>query len=65
MLNNKEVYAVVKNPTITETIRLNKLLYLAHVQRMDKNRITMKVLYMNLEATKLRSRSRNRWQDEV
>jgi len=25
MLNNKEVYAVVKKPTITETIRLNKL----------------------------------------
>jgi hypothetical protein len=25
----------------------------------------MKVLYMNLETTRLRGRSRNRWQDEV
>jgi len=32
---------------------------------MEKNRIHKKVLYMNLEATRLRSRPRNRWQDEV
>jgi hypothetical protein len=25
ILTNKEIYAVVKNPTITEIIRLNKL----------------------------------------
>jgi hypothetical protein len=31
---------------------------------MEENRITKKVLYMNLE-TRLRGRSRNRWQDEV
>jgi hypothetical protein len=32
---------------------------------MEGNRIPKKVLYMNLEATKLRGRPRNRWQDEV
>jgi hypothetical protein len=26
---------------------------------------SQKILYMNLEATRLRSRPRNRWQDEV
>jgi hypothetical protein len=32
---------------------------------MEENRIPIKVLYMNLEATKLRGRPRNRWRDEV
>jgi hypothetical protein len=32
---------------------------------MVENRIPKKVLYMNLEATRLRGRPRNRWNDEV
>jgi len=32
---------------------------------MEENRIPKRVLYMNLETTRLRSRPRNRWQDEV
>jgi len=32
---------------------------------MEDNRIPKKVLYMNLETTRLRDRPRNRWQDEV
>jgi hypothetical protein len=32
---------------------------------MEENRIPKKVLYMNLEPTRLRGRPRNRWQDEV
>jgi hypothetical protein len=32
---------------------------------MEENRIPKTVLYMNLETTRLRSRPRNRWQDEV
>jgi len=31
---------------------------------MEENRIPKKVLYMNLETTRLRGRPRNRWQDE-
>jgi len=30
-----------------------------------KNRIPKRMLYMNLETTRLRGRPRNRWQDEV
>jgi len=56
---------MVKTPTITETIRLIRLHWFGHVQRMEENRITKKVLYMNLEATRLRGRPRSRWQDEV
>jgi hypothetical protein len=32
---------------------------------METNRIAERVLYMNLETTRLRDRPRNRWQDEV
>jgi len=63
--NRKEIYARVKKPTIIETIRLNRLCWFGHVQRMEENRIPKRVLYMNLGITRLRGRPRNRWQDEV
>ena len=31
---------------------------------MEENRIPKRVLYMNIEMTRLRGRPRNRWQDE-
>ena len=65
MLTNKEIYASVKKPTIIETIRLSKLHWFGHVQRMEENRIPKRVLYMNLGTTRLRGGPRNRWQDEV
>jgi len=65
ILTNKEIYAMVKKPTITETIRLNILRWFGHVQRMEENRIPKRLLYMNLGTTRLRGRPRNRWQDEV
>jgi len=52
---------MVKKPTITETIRLNRLRLFGHEQRMEENRIPKRVLYMNLGTTRLR----NRWQDKV
>jgi hypothetical protein len=65
ILTNKEIYANVKKPTITEKIRLHRLRWFGHVQRMEENRIPKKVLYMNLGTTRPRSRPRNRCQDEV
>jgi hypothetical protein len=65
ILTNKEIYASVKKPIIIETIRLNRLHWFGHVQRMEDNRIPKRVLYMNLGTTRLRGRPRNRWQDEV
>jgi hypothetical protein len=55
----------LKKPTITATIKFDRLHLFGHVQRMEENRVPKKVVYMNLEATRLRDRLRNRWQDEV
>ena len=66
ILTNKEIYASVKELTIIETIRLNRLCWFGHVQRMEEKRIPKRVLlYMSLGTTRLRGRPRNRWQDEV
>jgi len=60
ILTYKEIYAIVKKPTITEKIRFNRLRWFGHVQRMKENRIPKKVLHMNLETTRLRGKPRNR-----
>jgi hypothetical protein len=65
ILTNKEVYIMVKNLTITETIRVHRLRWFGHLQRMEENRIPKTVSSMKLEATRPRGRPRNRWQDEV
>jgi len=65
ILTYKEIYASVKKPTIIETIRLNRLRWFGHVQRLEENRIPKRVLYMNLGTTRLRGRPRNRRQDGV
>ena len=65
ILTNKEIYAMVEKPTITETVRLSRLLWFGHVQRMEENRIPKNILYINLETTRLRGRPSNRWQDKA
>jgi hypothetical protein len=60
MLTNKEMYTIVKKPTITQTIGLHRLRWFGHVLRMEENRVPKRV-YMNLETT----RPRKRWHYEV
>jgi hypothetical protein len=52
ILTNEEVYAMVKNPTITETIRIHRLRWFGHVQRMEENRTHKRVLSMKCNKTK-------------
>jgi hypothetical protein len=40
ILTNKEMYAIVKKPAITEIIRLHRLCWFGHVQRMEENKIS-------------------------
>jgi hypothetical protein len=65
IFTNKEMYAIVKNRTITETIRLHELCWFAHVHRVEENRIPRRALYMYLDSTRPRGRPGNRWQDKV
>jgi hypothetical protein len=60
ILTNKAIYAIVKKPTTTETIRLHRLCWFGHVQRMEGNIIPKTVLYMNLETTEPRGTPTNR-----
>jgi len=54
ILTNREIYASDKKPNnIIETIRLNRLHWFGHVQRMEENRIPKRVLYMNLVNNKI------------
>jgi hypothetical protein len=39
ILTNKEIYAIVKKPTITDTIRLHRISWFGHAQKMEENRI--------------------------
>ena len=45
LLTNKGIYAIVKKPIITETIRLSRLCWFVHVQRMEENKIHKRVIY--------------------
>jgi len=57
---------MLKKPTIIETTRLNRLCWFGHVQREQKKiEFPYGLIYMNLGATRLRGRPRNRWQNEV
>jgi len=46
----------LKKPTIIETVRLNRLRWFGHIQRTEENKISKRVLYMNLGTTRLRGR---------
>ena len=46
ILTHKEIYSSVKKPTIIERVRLNRLRWFGHVQRMEENRIPKRVLYI-------------------
>jgi hypothetical protein len=50
------MYSMVKKLTTTETIKLNRLRWFGHIKRMEENIIPNKVLYLNLETTRLRGR---------
>jgi hypothetical protein len=56
---------LLKITTIRDTVMFSRLWWFAHVQRMEKNRIPKRVLYMHLETKRLRGRLRNRWKNAL
>jgi hypothetical protein len=63
ILTNKDIYELVSKPNITRDNNAKE--WFGHVQRMKENKIPERVLYMNLETTRLICRPRNRWQNAV
>ena len=53
ILNNKEIYASVKKPTIIVTINLNRLRWFGQLQRMEENRIPKKVIIYEFGNSKI------------
>jgi hypothetical protein len=41
ILTDKEIYEIVKKPTITETLSLHRLCWFGHLQRREGNRIVL------------------------
>jgi hypothetical protein len=48
--------------TITDTLRLNRLRWFGHTQRIE---FSKRLLYLKSETSRLRGRPLNRWQDDV
>jgi hypothetical protein len=44
-LTIKVIYARVKIPTVTETVRLNRFCWFGHVMKMEENRIPKSIIY--------------------
>ena len=44
--SNTNIHASVQKPTIIETVRLNRLRWFGHVQRMEGNGIPKRVIYI-------------------
>jgi hypothetical protein len=56
---------LLKHPTVTDTIQLHVIHWFGHVEGMEENGIPRRLLCLNLEATRIRGRPRNRWKNEV
>jgi hypothetical protein len=59
----REMMEVGKN--ILEVIEEKRLLWFGHVKRMPGNRLPLKILEWELEGTRRRGRSKERWIDGV
>jgi len=52
ILTDKEIYAMVEKPIITETMSFSRLCWFGHVQRMEENRIPKKSIVYEFGSNK-------------
>jgi hypothetical protein len=50
---------------IREDIKINRLKWLEHIRRMDKNSLCMKLTFFQLEGNTKKGRPKLRWMDNV
>jgi len=54
-----------KGETIVKWIKGQRISWLGHLERMEKDRMSKKIFTQELEGTRRRGRPRKRWKEEV
>jgi len=54
-----------KGENIVKRIKGQRISWLGHLERMEKDRMPKKIFTQELEGTRRRGRSRKRWKEEV
>jgi sorting nexin-29 len=62
---NNELYSKYNDISLSNYIKLQRLQWAGHVQRMQEQRIPKRVLNGKMEGKRPRGRPRDRWEDEI
>lgn len=62
---NHELNELYKEPHIVKYIKINRLRWLGHVQRMDEKRVPLKLLNTNPDGKRKPGRPKSRWKDAI
>ncbi len=62
---NHELYQLYNEPDIVKHIKITRLRWLGHVQRMEEERVPLKMLNTNPDGNRRPGRPRTRWKDAI
>ena len=60
---NHELYQLYNEPDIVRYIKINRLRWLGHVQRMEEERVPLKMSNTNPDGNRRPGRPKARWKD--
>ena len=62
---NKELIQLLGDPDIVSNVRLDRLRWIGHTNRMSNNRKVKQIFKLQPQGTRLRGRPKNKWWDCV
>jgi hypothetical protein len=62
---NRELEEMSKVENIVKLIKGQRISWLGHLERMEKDRMAKKIFTQELEGTRIRGRPKKRWKEEV
>lgn len=62
---NRELYSIYKDLRLSDNIRMNRLRWYGHINRMSDDRQVKKIFKGSIVATRSKGRPRARWKDKV
>ena len=62
---NRELEEMSKGENIVKWIKGQRISWLGHMERMEKNRIPKKIFTQELEGMRRRGKPRKRWKEEI